>query len=386
MARRCDLFCAVVDNFGDIGICWRLARQLVAEHHWQLCLWVDDLISFQMICPQVDATLADQQVFGVRIRHWTSPLPALAAEDRPDLLLDALACTTPDNYLHWLASLQPLPLWLNLEYLSAEAWVEGCHALPSPHPSLPLKKFFFFPGFTDKTGGLLREHGRVEYLHQLSVDTGAQQQFWQRIDQPDAMKYQRKISLFAYSQPAIASWIEFLQQQDQPHLVLVPQGRLADELSQQFPLLASGRFDKGNLSLRLLPFMPQPDYDLLLACCDINFVRGEDSIIRAHWAGKPFIWQIYRQDELAHQQKLRAFLQRFLLQASPEVAESVEAMFWAWDHEQDCVLVWQKYVENLQAIQQHTQDWLAFLTSQQDLASNLVRFVENRLIIPRNFS
>ena len=41
-----DIFCTVVDNYGDIGVCWRLARQLAAEHGFAVRLWVDDLASF----------------------------------------------------------------------------------------------------------------------------------------------------------------------------------------------------------------------------------------------------------------------------------------------------------------------------------------------------
>ncbi|MDB5942884.1 MAG: hypothetical protein JWQ13_2450, partial [Ramlibacter sp.] len=42
--------------------------------------------------------------------------------------------------------------------------------------------------------------------------------------------------------------------------------------------------------------------------CDFNFVRGEDSQVRALWAGRPFAWQIYPQHDDAHHAKLHAFL------------------------------------------------------------------------------
>ena len=41
--RTWDIFCSVVDNFGDIGVCWRLARRLSAGLGQQVRLWVDDL-------------------------------------------------------------------------------------------------------------------------------------------------------------------------------------------------------------------------------------------------------------------------------------------------------------------------------------------------------
>ena len=41
-----DIFCTVIDNYGDIGICWRLARQLRVDDGQRVRLWVDDLTSF----------------------------------------------------------------------------------------------------------------------------------------------------------------------------------------------------------------------------------------------------------------------------------------------------------------------------------------------------
>jgi uncharacterized repeat protein (TIGR03837 family) len=383
---RCDLFCSVVDNFGDIGICWRLARQLQTEHQWQVTLWVDDLVSFQKICHGINPDLATQQQQQVLIQHWTAVLPELSEVDKPDLVIEALACTIPSCYLHWMASFSEKPLWLNLEYLSAEDWVHGCHALPSPHPQLPLQKYFFFPGFTPQTGGLLREQGLIDSLAMISATAELQQQFWCGLGLADAMDYQQKISLFAYSQAAIEPWLNQLAAAEQTTLLLVPQGQLAKDLIQLFSELKTGRLDKKSLSIRILDFMPQPKYDQLLACCDINFVRGEDSVIRAQWAGKPFIWQIYRQDEQAHLIKLEAFLHKYLQQASEEQKDCLKNLHMAWNLEQDISTEFALFSNFSEQIQKHNKKWQEYLIQQQDLASNLVRFAENKLIMSRNFS
>lgn len=383
---RCDLFCSVVDNFGDIGICWRLARQLQHEHQWQVSLWVDDLVSFQKICHSINPNLASQLQHGVLVRHWTAVLPELTAADRPDLVIEALACTIPPSYLEWMASFDNKPLWLNLEYLSAEDWVHGCHALPSPHPQLALQKYFFFPGFTAQTGGLLREQGLVDTLTKCSDSTELQQQFWHELGLLDAMGYQQKISLFAYSQAQILPWLELLANSTQSTLLLVPKGQLATDLTQLFSELETERFDYNSLSIRILDFMPQPMYDKLLACCDINFVRGEDSVIRAHWAGKPFIWQIYRQEEQAHLVKLQAFLDKYLQHAAAEQKACIEKLHMAWNLEQDISAEFALFSNFSEQIQMHNKKWQEYLIQQQDLASNLVRFAENKLIMSRNFS
>lgn len=383
---RCDLFCSVVDNFGDIGICWRLARQLQHEHQWQVTLWVDDLVSFQKICHGINPDFATQQQQQVLIRHWTAVLPELSQADKPDLVIEALACTIPSCYLHWMASFTEKPLWLNLEYLSAEDWVHGCHALPSPHPQLPLQKYFFFPGFTPQTGGLLREQGLIESLTKTSATAELQQQFWCSLGLADAMDYQQKISLFAYSQAAIEPWLNQLAAAEQTTLLLVPQGQLATDLTQLFSELKTGRLDIKSLSIRILDFVPQPEYDKLLACCDINFVRGEDSVIRAHWAAKPFVWQIYRQDEQAHLIKLKAFLDRYLQQASEQQKDCLQKLHMAWNLEQDISEEFALFSNLTEQIQKHNKKWQEYLIQQQDLASNLVRFSENKLIMSRNFS
>jgi len=225
--KRCDVFCSVIDNFGDIGICWRLSRQLVAEHGISVTLWVDDLTSFQRICPQLNILLLMQDVDGVLVRFWQQELPRLTAADFPDLLIEALACTVPDQYLQQFATLRPDAIWLNLEYLSAEDWVHGCHGLSSPQSGIPLAKYFFFPGFTAQTGGLLREKNLAENMKIFSRDLEAQQLFWEQAGVVDAMQYDLKISLFCYQQQAIADFIDQLQQRPESVLLLVPEGVVA---------------------------------------------------------------------------------------------------------------------------------------------------------------
>ncbi len=379
------IFCSVIDNFGDIGICWRLARQLASEHRWQVQLYVDDLSAFQRICPQVQPMLSEQKILGIEVFAWSTSTqwPAQA----PDVVIEALACQVPTAYLQQVAAQNPQAIWLNLEYLSAESWVEGCHGLPSLQPEIQLQKYFFFPGFTQATGGLLREQHIVAQADKIRQDAQWQQQFWQQLQVNDAAEFPLKISLFAYGQTHIEQWLMALSEQAERTLLLVPEGILAEQIRAVYPPLQhTTRFEVGSLCLHIMPFMPQQDYDLLLALCDVNFVRGEDSVIRAHWAGRPFIWQIYRQAEQAHRQKLHDFLSLQLAQAPQEVSSLVRRVHDVWDLEEDFSQIWPEYLKNLDKIQKYTDSWQQFLTQQQDLASNLVRFVEKKLIMPRNFS
>ncbi|WP_333607663.1 elongation factor P maturation arginine rhamnosyltransferase EarP [Arsukibacterium sp.] len=381
-----DIFCAVVDNFGDIGICWRLSRQLVAEHGQQVRLWVDDLASFKQLCHELDSSASSQQLAGVQICHW-QPNTDWQQFEVAQVVVEALACTIPLPYQQQMAkSRQPL-IWLNLEYLSAEPWIEGCHTLASPQPHLPLTKYFFFPGFTKASGGLLFEPAWLLQLQSWQQDHSQHPAFWQQLGIADAANFACKVSLFAYSHCYLAQLLQYWQQGEQRTLCLVPPGELATQLQASYPeLVHSSRLALGQLTLVLMPFIAQPDYDKLLHLCDINFVRGEDSIIRAQWAKRPFIWQIYRQAEQAHLLKLNAFSLLYCQQLNALSAAAVQQLFTAWNTEQPLLAAWQNFSENLYAIQQHNIGWSAHLQSHGDLASNLVRFAEKKFIMLRNFS
>src|SRR5436190_18143119 len=128
-AQRFDIFCKVVDNFGDAGVSWRLARQLVREHDIAVTLWIDALASLAKIAPDVDRVRDDQVHAGVRIRAWTEPFCHF---DLPDVVIEAFGCGLPQAYLDAMVAAPRPPVWINLEYLSAEPWVESAHGLPSP--------------------------------------------------------------------------------------------------------------------------------------------------------------------------------------------------------------------------------------------------------------
>ncbi|HSG51004.1 MAG TPA: elongation factor P maturation arginine rhamnosyltransferase EarP [Rheinheimera sp.] len=390
MSIRWDIFCAVIDNFGDIGICWRLSRQLVREHNINVRLWVDDLVSFARICPQIDTAATEQVVAGVTILLWSADTDWQAAGVSP-VVIEALACSIPMPYQQLMAQQNNKPLWLNVEYLSAEEWVESCHALPSPQPHLPLDKYFFFPGFTSATGGLLKEATLTKTAEQFIGSAIEQQRFWQSIGVSEHEQYTQKISLFAYDHPMLESLLRCWQQGAEQTLCLVPEGLLARQLCNMYPAFvhAEGKvacLQIGNLHLRVLPFMPQDDYDKMLWACDINFVRGEDSIIRAHWATKPFVWQIYRQTEQTHLEKLSAFMQRYCADMPDEAAQALREFWLDWNTANDLTQSWQKFRAMQTQIAEYNRLWSARLTANGDLASNLVHFVEKKFIMRRNFS
>ncbi len=375
------LFCKVVDNFGDIGICWRLARQLHAEHGIDVTLWVDDLLSFARLCPDLDCGAALQQVGGVTVRHWRGQGGAFAPAEVADIVIEFFACDIPPGYIEAMAARTPRPVWLNLEGLSAEEWVEGCHGLPSMHPRLPLTKHFFFPGFTTKTGGLLRESTLDQQRAQFQADPAAMAAFLAQYGVSATEAAATRVSLFCYPHAPLSALFEAWEQGGAATTCLVPHGVAADAAGAFLgaPALAGAVRTRGMLTLRVIPFVAQPDYDRLLWACDLNLVRGEDSFVRAQWAGRPFIWHIYPQDENLHHKKLRAFLQRY---AAPGASLAPLSLRWngAADHAAPELAgwpaLWRQFQADMPDLARHAAAWEQQMLALGDLAGNLLKFAE----------
>ncbi|MBA5608399.1 elongation factor P maturation arginine rhamnosyltransferase EarP [Duganella sp. FT3S] len=369
------IFCKVVDNYGDVGICWRMARQLAHEHGVAVELWVDDLHSFRRICPEVATDTEVQRVGGVTVRHWHSQHGEFEAADVADIVIEFFGCDIPEGYIAAMVGREPRSVWLNLEGLTAEEWVEGCHTLPSSHPRLPLTKHFFFPGFTAKTGGLLVESALDERRRQFQADPAAMADFLAQLGLSPAEIAAQKVSMFCYPHAPVAGLFTAWEQGAEPVTCLVPEGVAAEAVRAFLGAepVAGAVASRGALTLRVLPFVPQPDYDKLLWACDVNFVRGEDSFVRAQWAGKPFIWHIYPQDENLHHKKLRAFLHRY---AGGLDGLTAFSLYWngAGTDDQHSAALWYALRAEMPAITARAAEWQRQILENGDMTGNLLKF------------
>ena len=402
-SNSCDIFCNVVDNYGDIGVSWRLARQMANEHGLSVRLWVDDLASFARLCPEADATLDSQRRRGVEVRRWygtDSPFalryrrvngeasgeqeglrylsPKWEEETiRPAaLVIEAFGCKLPQDYVEAMAAMPEQPVWINLEYLTAEDWVSGCHGLPSPHPCLPLTKYFFFPGFTNQTGGLLLERDLLARRDAFRNDPERQRAFWQSVGLDMPEEGVLKVSLFGYENAALAGLLDAWESSTQPVLCLVPEGRILPQLGTYFgdPVPRAGSaYERGSLRVRVLPFVEQERYDELLWACNVNCVRGEDSCVRAQWAAHPFVWQIYPQYDAVHWDKLRAFLKLYLAPLSPAASRAVQDFWREWNGEGSAGQAWPAFAAVREELERRAQDWARHLAG-NNLALNLLDF------------
>lgn len=350
-----DLFCRVIDNLGDAGVCWRLSCDLAARGE-AVRLWIDD--------PAPLAWMAPEGCAGVSVVHWAEPEPAL---EPGEVVVEAFGCDPPAAFVARMARRELPPAWINLEYLSAEPYVERCHGLPSPQSSGPgagLVKRFFYPGFTPATGGLIREQGLMHERERF--DRGA----WLRSQGIDVAGGERLASLFCYGNPALPWLLQALE--SEPTVLLAAHGAAAEQVRA----VLGPALRRGSLRAVVLPRVTQLHYDRLLWACDLNFVRGEDSFVRAQWAGAPFVWQAYPQQDGAHAAKLDAFLDRFLQGAGNE---AWRALFAAWNG----LAPPPPALPPLAPWQAHCRRWRDALRAQTDLAAQLIAFAQEGVGAPR---
>ncbi len=342
---------------------WRLARQLTNEHSVTVRLIVDDLASFQKIAPQAligqSSDNEPQRVDGVAVLHWDNAgINGQGDFGKPaDIVIEAFQCALPESYVGKMARQSAKPLWINLDYLSAEPWVTDHHLMPSPHPGLPLTKYFFFPGFADSTGGLIREAGirPAEYNphnNQLSPP--------------------KRIFLFGYDSPRALPLLTTLTATGSVACITIPAGALA-EIAQRHQLE----------KCITMAFVSQSAFDDVLAAHDVLFVRGEDSLVRALYAAKPLIWQIYPQSEGTHLAKLNAFLNFYCHRLAPQAEVVLRALWLAANDGAGAGIAdaWQGFIRHLPEFEKHAVIMQKQLLSQADLATKLMTFYQKFLKI-----
>ena len=374
---RWDIFCQIVDNYGDAGVCWRLARSLSrlssssvnsAEcDDSRIRLFCDDLNVLNVIA-HGDA-MRHGASLGIEVLPWSAAESPAILASMGDVVIEAFACHLPTPYIEAMVqktsqAATKQPIWINLEYLTAEAWADELHLMPSPQNN-GLNKYFYFPGFTPKTGGVLLGDWNEVTSNSLNIPLSLS------LVLESCRPQSKKVSVFNYKQAPLDAWLNSVNQAALAHGELVDVFLCAD---QNVSVATQKAFALADSAVKLiqLPFIPQEDYDYLLSVCDLNLVRGEDSFVRAQWAGKPFIWDIYPQSDLAHEVKLNAFLERYFETASaPLRSTGVSAMKWApaydwWPH--------------LSAWTKHSEDWRQKLMGLGHLEGKILDFVKSQEI------
>ena len=369
-----DVYCRVVDNHGDAGVCWRLAADL-ASRGIAVRLWIDDARALAWMAPDGRT--------GVDVRRWPVSDEALAIVDAEPatVVIEAFGCGLPEPCLRQMAHAHPhaaAPVWINLEYLSAEPYVERNHRLPSLQGSgtgRGLTSWYFYPGFTAGTGGLLREADLMQRQATFSRDS------WLADHGIAPQSGERLVSLFCYANPNLPALLHALSAR--PTLLLTTPGHATEQVTQAI----AGSGAPHNVRIQALPWLTQTDYDPLLWSCDLNFVRGEDSLVRAIWAGRPFLWQIDPQHDGAHAAKLATLLTQASQTADPPLAAAIRRAAWRWNGlsatEDADAWALLNSPPSMSAWGELCAAWGTELQTQPDLATQLMAFADAKNSLPQ---
>ena len=339
-----DIFCQVIDNYGDVGVAYRLARE------------------FKRVYPNKKLRFVINQIEELNLIRKSEDIEIILYKDiskienSADLIIESFGCEIPKKYMD--KALKNSKLIINLEYFSAEKWVDDFH-LQESFLGGNLKKYFFIPGLSEKSGGILLDN---EFLQRKKKVEANKEYYLEKFGIKE--KYDLIGSVFSYEKN-FDSLIEELKKLNKKVILLI----LSEKTQKNFIKY----FDNGNnydkIKFVKLPFFTYDKYEELLALCDFNLVRGEDSFVRALLLGKPFLWHIYPQDENTHIKKLESFLEKYCSNN-----KELKQTFINYNINKDN---FSYFFKNFKEIEKYNKNYANYLIKNCNLMEKLINFIEN---------
>ena len=339
-----DIFCQVIDNYGDVGVAYRLARE------------------FKRVYPNKKLRFVINQIEELNLIRKSEDIEIILYKDiskienSADLIIESFGCEIPKEYMD--KALKNSKLIINLEYFSAEKWVDDFH-LQESFLGGNLKKYFFIPGLSEKSGGILLDN---EFLERKKKVEANKEYYLEKFEIKE--KYDLIGSVFSYEKN-FDSLIEELKKLNKKVILLI----LSEKTQKNFIKY----FDNGNnydkIKFVKLPFFTYDKYEELLALCDFNLVRGEDSFVRALLLGKPFLWHIYPQDENTHIKKLESFLEKYCSNN-----KELKQTFINYNINKDD---FSYFFKNFKEIEKYNKNYANYLIKNCNLMEKLINFIEN---------
>ena len=339
-----DIFCQVIDNYGDVGVAYRLARE------------------FKRVYPNKKLRFVINKTEELNLIRKSEDIEIILYKDiskienSADLIIESFGCEIPKKYMD--KALKNSKLIINLEYFSAEKWVDDFH-LQESFLGGNLKKYFFIPGLSEKSGGILLDN---EFLERKKKVEANKEYYLEKFGIKE--KYDLIGSVFSYEKN-FDSLIEELKKLGKKIILLI----LSEKTQKNFIKY----FDNGNnydkIKFVKLPFFTYDKYEELLALCDFNLVRGEDSFVRALLLGKPFLWHIYPQDENTHIKKLESFLEKYCSNN-----KELKQTFINYNINKDD---FSYFFKNFKEIEKYNKNYANYLIKNCDLMEKLINFIEN---------
>ena len=338
-----DIFCEVIDNYGDVGVAYRLAREFKRIYpHKRLRFFLNKTEEINLIKKSNDIEIiAYKDIFKV--------------ENSANLIIETFACEIPKRYMD--KALKNSKLIINLEYFSAENWVDDFH-LQESFLGGGLKKYFFIPGLSKKSGGILLDNEFLERKKQVEEN---REYYLEKFKIKE--KYDLIGSVFSYEKN-FDSLIKELKKLDKKVLLLV----LSEKTQKNFIKYFDNNNNYDKIKAVKLPFFTYDKYEELLSLCDFNLVRGEDSFVRALLLGKPFLWHIYPQEENIHIQKLNSFLEKYC----PNNNE-LKDTFINYNVNRDN---FSYFFKNFKEIEEHNRKYANYLIENCNLMEKLINFIK----------
>ena len=371
------VLCKVVDNFGDIGVVWRLCCQLsnqIKKENFtsKINLIVDDLASFNKICNSVDSNKSFQIVDNINIFNWNDEKLCYDEFSKNDgenlsVILEVFQCGRPSwmEKILFEEKLNRTVQIIMIDYLTAEKYAEDFHCLQSLTRSSKVQKVNFMPGFTNKTGGLIIDS---EWEHFCDY------------------KNNKTLLCFTYDRnwDALAN---ACKKSNYIEKVLIAPGKGFESLKKSF---YSNFIKDSNLKIEELSFMNQNEWDKMLKNCGVLFIRGEESMSRACLSGIPFVWHAYPQSDEYQLIKVRALLERMSVHFKCEDFKIIEKVWILINSAESEVEqeVFEKaildFFDNAEKLVYGFREFALDLRKNGDLCSNLMTFIKNRCIIESN--
>ena len=371
------VLCKVVDNFGDIGVVWRLCCQLSNQIKKEnltskINLIVDDLVSFNKICNSVDANKSFQIVDNINIFNWNDEKLCYDEFSKNDgenlsVILEVFQCGRPSwmEKILFEDKLNRTVQIIMIDYLTAEKYAEDFHCLQSLTRSSKVQKVNFMPGFTNKTGGLI-------------IDSE-----WEQLCD---YKNNKTLLCFTYDRnwDALAN---ACKKSNYIEKVLIAPGKGFNSLIKSF---YSNFIKDSNLKIEELSFMNQNEWDKMLKNCGVLFIRGEESMSRACLSGIPFVWHAYPQSDEYQLIKVRALLERMSVHFKCEDFKIIEKV-WILINSAESEVEQEEFekaildfFDNAEKLVYGFREFALDLRKNGDLCSNLMTFIKNKCIIVSN--
>lgn len=342
--KSIDIFCEVIDNYGDVGITYRLARE------------------FKRIYPNKKLRFIINQTKELNLIKKPDNIETINYKDiskiqnPADLIIETFGCEIPKKYMDKV--FKSSKLIINLEYFSAEDWVDDFHLQESILGG-NLKKYFFIPGLSKKSGGILLDNDFLERKKKVKEN---KKYYLEKFKINE--KYDLIGSVFSYEKN-FDFLIEELRKLDKKILLLI----LSEKTQKNFIKYFDNNNNYDKIKIVKLPFFTYDKYEELLALCDFNLVRGEDSFVRALLLGKPFLWHIYPQEENIHIKKLESFLEKYC----PD-NEELKKTFINYNINKDD---FSYFFRSFKEIEGYNKKYTDYLIKNCNLMEKLISFIEN---------